>query len=72
MAKKKTTFKQCPAKCGVKVNNFDPHTFPCLKATGHDGAHEWKKDGVTHLWYGPAQDSSIKGNQYRFGRWLSS
>lgn len=70
--KAKKKIKTCPAKVGVKVNNYDPHTFPCMKPAGHEGMHEWKKDGVTRLWPGPAEDRSIKSEKYRFGRWLSS
>lgn len=70
--KTKKQAKLCPAKVGVRKGGFDPHTFPCLKAAGHDGAHEWKKDGETHLWYGPAHDSSVKGERFRFGKWLEA
>ena len=60
---------RCTARARHKiVKHGEPHTFPCQREAGHDGAHEHKKDTRTGMWWG---DAPLPDNtKLRFGKWL--
>ena len=68
-----STAAKCPARARHKKARYgEPHTFPCQREAGHDGAHEWKDptEGRTVLWFGDAAPPDH--TRMRFGRWLES
>lgn len=60
---------KCPAVARHKVTKFsDPHSFPCQKPQGHEGAHEYRRDTRTVIWFGDAKPHD--NTKLRFGKWL--
>ena len=62
---------KCEARARHKVVKYgEPHTFPCQLDAGHEGAHLYKRDERTVMWFG---DSQLPDNtRLRFGRWLEA
>lgn len=60
---------KCTAKARHRITQYgEPHTFPCQKDAGHDGAHEHKRDTRTVIWWGDAPPPD--NTRLRFGKWL--
>ena len=50
----------------VNKRNREPKTFRCEKEAGHEGAHEYKSDSHTVIWYGEARKTE-DDTRYRYG-----
>lgn len=49
--------ERCQACTRFKPTKYGGnHTVRCEKEPGHDGGHEWKKDGRTVTWYGAVNE----------------